>query len=301
MRAYSAGSARRQPQRLPGADLATALTTTSGKTSRIPKTAMAMPQVRKRWRQTGVMSCSTEALTTALSKESETSSTDEDGGDEDHAGRAGGGAGVVPADRRGQRQADGGDDEGALEVAQPSAHGGRIIAADGRGRPEEGAARMRAVAPAPCRRRRPVVPCPSPEEATVPHATRRPPPGRPGPRPPGRRAVAGRGAGRSGADAALALARRGGPASTARARSTSPSATPWSSTGPGTAASGSSASAAASGSGSTGWSGSSRTGGRCRSPRGRSTRSTAGRSPSGDVPPLAEPPAAPTRPSGRRC
>ena len=76
MRAYSAGSSAASRRASQGFTQATTLTTTSGNTSRIPKTAMAMPQVRKRWRQSGVMSRSTEALTTALSKESETSRTD---------------------------------------------------------------------------------------------------------------------------------------------------------------------------------------------------------------------------------
>ena len=76
MRAYSAGSSAARRRASQGFTQATTLTTTSGKTMRIPKTAMAMPQVRKRWRQRGVMSRRTEAFTTALSKESETSSTE---------------------------------------------------------------------------------------------------------------------------------------------------------------------------------------------------------------------------------
>src|SRR3546814_2782976 len=51
------------------------MTITSGKTMRMPKTAIAIPQVKKRRCQTGSMSLSTEALTAALSKESETSRT----------------------------------------------------------------------------------------------------------------------------------------------------------------------------------------------------------------------------------
>ena len=47
-----------------------------GKTIRIPNTAKAMPQVRNRFCQTSSISLSTEALTTALSKLSETSSTE---------------------------------------------------------------------------------------------------------------------------------------------------------------------------------------------------------------------------------
>jgi hypothetical protein len=48
-------------------------TMTSGKRIRMPKTAMAMPHVMKRRRQTGVISFSTVAFTTALSNDSETS------------------------------------------------------------------------------------------------------------------------------------------------------------------------------------------------------------------------------------
>ena len=51
-------------------------TMASGNTTRIPNTAKAMPQVRKRPCQTLSISLSTEALTTALSKLSEISSTD---------------------------------------------------------------------------------------------------------------------------------------------------------------------------------------------------------------------------------
>ena len=51
-------------------------TIASGNTMRIPNTAKAMPQSRKRFCQTSSISLSTEALTTALSKLSETSSTD---------------------------------------------------------------------------------------------------------------------------------------------------------------------------------------------------------------------------------
>ena len=42
----------------------------------MPKTAMTMPQVRNRRCQTSSISSSTEALTTALSNDSETSSID---------------------------------------------------------------------------------------------------------------------------------------------------------------------------------------------------------------------------------
>src|SRR4029453_8704667 len=48
-------------------------TITSGKTIRMPKTAMAIPPVMKRRRQTGVICFSTVAFTTALSNDSETS------------------------------------------------------------------------------------------------------------------------------------------------------------------------------------------------------------------------------------
>ena len=74
-RAYSSGRSAASRSASRGPTRATALTTTSGKTKRIPNTATAMPQVRKRPRQIGVMSFITEAFTTALSKESETSRT----------------------------------------------------------------------------------------------------------------------------------------------------------------------------------------------------------------------------------
>ncbi|OGS57942.1 MAG: hypothetical protein A3J40_02020 [Erythrobacter sp. RIFCSPHIGHO2_12_FULL_63_10] len=51
-------------------------TMASGNTIRMPNTAKAMPQVRKRRCQISSISLSTEALTTALSKLSETSSTE---------------------------------------------------------------------------------------------------------------------------------------------------------------------------------------------------------------------------------
>ncbi len=74
-RAYSSGwkVARRTACR--GPIWAMTLTTTSGKTNRIPKTAMAMPQVRKRFRHSGVVCLRTVALTTALSNDSEISRT----------------------------------------------------------------------------------------------------------------------------------------------------------------------------------------------------------------------------------
>ena len=50
-------------------------TMTSGKIIRMPKTAMAIPHVINRRRQTGVISLSTVAFTTALSKDKETSRT----------------------------------------------------------------------------------------------------------------------------------------------------------------------------------------------------------------------------------
>ncbi len=54
---------------------AVALTSSTGKTSRMPKTAMRMPMVRKIFFQNSLIRFSTLAFTTALSKESETSST----------------------------------------------------------------------------------------------------------------------------------------------------------------------------------------------------------------------------------
>ncbi len=75
MRAYSLGSNAARRSASIGPMPATTVTTTSGNTNRIPNTATAMPQVRKRWRQIAVMGSMTEAFTTALSNESETSST----------------------------------------------------------------------------------------------------------------------------------------------------------------------------------------------------------------------------------
>ena len=51
-------------------------TMASGNTTRMPNTAKAIPQVRKRFCQTSSISLRTDALTTALSKLSEISSTD---------------------------------------------------------------------------------------------------------------------------------------------------------------------------------------------------------------------------------
>lgn len=48
-------------------------TITSGKTSRMPKTATRIPKVRNSFCQKGLQFLRTEALTTALSKDSETS------------------------------------------------------------------------------------------------------------------------------------------------------------------------------------------------------------------------------------
>ena len=50
-------------------------TISNGKTMRIPNTAMGMPQVMNRCRQTASMCCRTAAFTTALSNDNDTSST----------------------------------------------------------------------------------------------------------------------------------------------------------------------------------------------------------------------------------
>ncbi len=74
-RAYSPGCSVARRTACHGPICATTLTTTSGKTNRIPKTAIAMPQVRKRLRHSGVVCLRTVALTTALSNDSDISST----------------------------------------------------------------------------------------------------------------------------------------------------------------------------------------------------------------------------------
>ena len=75
MREYSSGSVAARTTAAIGPILAMTATITSGKTIRMPKTAIAMPQVMKRRRQTGSICASTVALTTALSNDSDTSST----------------------------------------------------------------------------------------------------------------------------------------------------------------------------------------------------------------------------------
>src|SRR3546814_1325720 len=75
MRAYSSGSVAARTIASIGPIPAAITTISSGKTMRMPNTAIRMPQVRNRCCQTGVMSLSLLALTMALSKESEISST----------------------------------------------------------------------------------------------------------------------------------------------------------------------------------------------------------------------------------
>ena len=59
-----------------GLSFAVIATMTTGKTSRMPKTAMSTPTVRKIFCQKAFIFCRIPALTTALSKESEISRTD---------------------------------------------------------------------------------------------------------------------------------------------------------------------------------------------------------------------------------
>ncbi len=75
IREYSLGCVAESTKAAHGLRPAMIATIRTGNTIRIPKTAMAMPQVMKRRRHTGSISRSTVALTTALSNESETSST----------------------------------------------------------------------------------------------------------------------------------------------------------------------------------------------------------------------------------
>ena len=76
MRSYSSGLLSERSIVSTGPSPAAIATMASGKTTRMPKTAKAMPQVRKRRCQILSISFSTEAFTTALSKLSEISSTD---------------------------------------------------------------------------------------------------------------------------------------------------------------------------------------------------------------------------------
>ena len=79
--AVGARLCRGRPSPAPGApprpatSFAVMPTISSGKTSRMPNTAMATPTVRKIFCQNGLIRTSTVALTTALSKDSETSRT----------------------------------------------------------------------------------------------------------------------------------------------------------------------------------------------------------------------------------
>ena len=76
IRSYSRGSLSERLTVSTGPSPAAMATIASGKTMRMPNTAKAMPQVRKRRCQTSSISLRTEALTTALSKLSDISSTD---------------------------------------------------------------------------------------------------------------------------------------------------------------------------------------------------------------------------------
>jgi len=75
MRAYSSGLNSARSTTATGPRLATTPTMASGNTMRMPNTAIRMPHSRKRWRHFSSMWRSTVALTTALSKDSEVSST----------------------------------------------------------------------------------------------------------------------------------------------------------------------------------------------------------------------------------
>ena len=75
MREYSSGWVAASTIACQGPILAAMTTISSGKTIRMPKTAMMMPQVRKRCCHSGVISFSLLALTMALSKLSEISRT----------------------------------------------------------------------------------------------------------------------------------------------------------------------------------------------------------------------------------
>jgi hypothetical protein len=84
-------------QRLDGPILAAITTMRSGKRIRIPNTAIRMPQVRKRRCHSGRIVLSLLALTMALSKDSEISSTASTGDDEEDAERPADRAGHLPA------------------------------------------------------------------------------------------------------------------------------------------------------------------------------------------------------------
>ena len=75
MRAYSSGWLAASTSACHGPMPAAITTISSGNTIRMPKTAIRMPQVRKRRCQTGCMSLSLLAFTMALSKDNEISST----------------------------------------------------------------------------------------------------------------------------------------------------------------------------------------------------------------------------------
>ena len=65
----------REPDRLDGLSFAVMATMTSGKTSRMPKTAISTPTVRKIFCQKAFILLRMPALTTALSNDSEISRT----------------------------------------------------------------------------------------------------------------------------------------------------------------------------------------------------------------------------------
>ena len=75
MRLYSSGWVDARTSACQGPILAATTTISSGKTIRMPKTAIRMPQVRKARCHSGRMSFSLFAFTMALSKDSEISST----------------------------------------------------------------------------------------------------------------------------------------------------------------------------------------------------------------------------------
>ena len=76
MRAYSSGFEAARTIASTGPMPAATTTINRGNTIRMPNTAIRMPHVRKRWRQTGVMVFSLLAFTMALSKDREISKTD---------------------------------------------------------------------------------------------------------------------------------------------------------------------------------------------------------------------------------
>ena len=93
-----------------GLSFAVMPTMSSGKISRIPNTAIATPTVRKIFCQNGDIRTSTVALTTALSKDSETSRIGED--------RRQGEPGAAAVEEAGDVRPSDGDDQRAAEGAQ---------------------------------------------------------------------------------------------------------------------------------------------------------------------------------------